>query len=281
MNGILLAVIVLGGLGLIFGCLLAFASNEFAIKTDPRQAQIRAVLPGANCGGCGYPGCDNYAEACASGKCPLNKCVVGGAPVADKIAAIMGVTASETEPEVAFVRCQGSFAKTSKDCVYLGVSDCQSASIVPGRGPEACSFGCMGFGTCVKACKFDAIHVIDGVAKVDRDKCVGCKACVEACPRGIITMVPKSKKVHVACSNPMSGAFVRKVCSIGCIGCQMCVKVCPQQAISMKGALAEIDSSKCVNCGLCASKCPVHAIDNACAKPAVVKPAAPAAAAQQ
>lgn len=131
----------------------------------------------------------------------------------------------------------------------------------------------MGFGTCVKACKFDAIHVINGVAKVDRDKCVGCQACVEACPRGIIAMVPKKKMVHVACSNPMPGAFVRKVCTVGCIGCQMCVKVCPKQTISMKGALAVIDPSNCVNCGLCAAKCPVHAIDNAKAKPVVVPPA--------
>lgn len=263
MNGIFFAVIVLGGLGVLFGCLLGFASKKFAAAVDPRQTRIRAVLPGANCGGCGYPGCDNYAEACAARACALNLCVVGGAEVTKEIASIMGVVAGETAAEVAFVRCQGSSAKTSKDCVYLGITDCQSASVVPGRGPEACSFGCMGFGTCVKACKFDAIHVIDGVAKVDRDRCVGCRACVETCPRNIITMVPKDKKVHVGCSNPMAGAFVRKVCSVGCIGCQLCVKVCPKQTISMKGALAVIDPSGCVNCGLCASKCPVHAIDNA------------------
>lgn len=274
MLAILYAVAVMGGLGLVFGCLLAFASKTFAVQVDPRQTAIRAALPGANCGGCGFPGCDGYAAACVAGSCELNKCAVGGAAVAAKIADIMGVAASAADPEVAFVRCQGSFDKTSKDCIYLGINDCQSASVVPGRGPSACTFSCMGFGTCVKACKFDAIHIVNGVAKVDRDKCMGCKACTQACPRGIITMVPKNKKVHVACSNPMPGAAVRKLCSTGCIGCQMCVKVCPKQAISMKGALAVIDSSKCVNCGLCASKCPVHAINNAGAKPAVKTAAA-------
>ncbi len=269
MIAIIAAIIVMGGLGVVFGCLLAFASEKFAVEVDPRQTQIRGVLPGANCGGCGFPGCDNYAEACVTGKAPLNCCVAGGAPVAAKIADIMGVAASTAEPVVAFVRCQGSKSKTSKNCIYIGNIDCQSASVVPGRGPEACSFGCMGFGTCTKACKFDAIHVIDGVAKVNRDKCVGCKACSEACPRGIITMVPKAKKVHVACSNPMPGPFVRKVCTAGCIGCQMCVKACPKQAISMKGAVAVIDPAKCVSCGLCATKCPVKAIDNAGKKPEV------------
>ncbi|WP_078015747.1 RnfABCDGE type electron transport complex subunit B [Pyramidobacter sp. C12-8] len=273
MTAIVYPMFVMGGLGVVFGCLLAFASKKFAVAVDPRQIKIRAALPGANCGGCGYPGCDGYAEGCVLGACALNKCVVGGAPVAEKIAEIMGVSADGAEPEVAFVRCQGSFDKTHKDCVYLGIGDCQSASVVPGRGPASCAFACLGFGTCVKACKFDAIHVINGVAKVDRDKCVGCKACVEACPRGIIAMVPKKKTVHVACSNPMPGAFVRKVCTIGCIGCQMCVKVCPKQTISMKGALAVINPAGCVNCGLCASKCPVHAIDNSKAKPVVVPPA--------
>lgn len=263
MKEIIFAICVMGGLGVVFGCLLAYASKKFAVEVDPRQAAIRAILPGANCGGCGYPGCDGYAEGCASGKCDLNKCVAGGAAIAEKIAEIMGVTANAADPEVAFVRCQGSFNKTSKDCIYLGIQDCQSATVVPGRGPSACTFACLGFGSCVKVCKFDAIHVENGVAKVDRDKCVGCKACSEACPRGIITMVPKKKKVHVACSNPMPGAMVRKICSTGCIGCQMCVKACPKQAISMKGALAVIDSSLCIGCGLCAKKCPVHAIDNA------------------
>ena len=259
---IIFATLVMGGLGVVFGCLLAFASKKFAVQVDPRAAAIRAALPGANCGGCGFPGCDGYAAACAAGTCELNKCAAGGAPVAEKIAAIMGVAASAAEPMAAFVRCGGSCEKTQKDCVYLGVSDCQSASVVPGRGPEACSFGCMGFGTCVKACAFDAIHVENGVARVDREKCVGCGKCADACPRGLITLTPKKSRVAVACSNPMPGAIVRTVCTAGCIGCQLCVKTCPKQAISMKGAVAVLDPSKCVGCGLCAQKCPVKAIVN-------------------
>lgn len=273
-SSIVFPMCVMGFLGVVFGCLLAFASEKFAVQVDPHVSAIRAVLPGANCGGCGFPGCDGYAAACAEGRAPLNKCAAGGKPVAEKIAGIMGVTAQSAEPQVAFVRCQGTPDKSPKDCVYLGTVDCQSATVVPGRGSSACGYGCLGFGTCVKACNFDAIHVVNGVAKVDRDKCVGCASCSAACPRGIIAMVPKAKKVHVACSNPMSGVFVRKVCKTGCIGCQMCVKVCPKQAISMKGALAVIDSSKCVSCGLCAAKCPAHAIDNAGKKPVVMKKSA-------
>ena len=259
---IIFATLVMGGLGVVFGCLLAYAAGKFAIKVDPRITAIRAALPGANCGGCGFPGCDGYAAACVAGECPLNKCAAGGAPVAEKIAAIMGVSSDAAEPMAAFVRCQGTCVRTQKDCVYLGVSDCQSASVVPGRGPEACSFGCMGFGTCVKACAFDAIHIEDGVARVDREKCVGCGKCADACPRGIIALLPKKQKVTVACSNPMPGQIVRKICTVGCIGCQMCVKACPKQAISMKGAVAVIDPAKCVNCGLCAQKCPAKAIVN-------------------
>ena len=271
-TGIIFPVFVMGGLGVLFGCLLAYASQKFAVEVDPRVAAIREALPGANCGGCGFPGCDGYAAACVEGSCPLNKCAAGGAPVAEKIAQIMGVAAEAADPQVAFVRCQGTHEMSPKNCVYLGISDCQSAIVVPGGGSTSCTFACLGFGSCVKACAFDAIHIVNGVAKVDREKCVGCGSCMAACPRNVITMVPKKKKVHVACSNTMPGAFVRQVCKTGCIGCQMCVKVCPKKAISMKGALAVIDSSLCIGCGLCAMKCPAHAIDNAGKKPAAPLP---------
>ena len=257
---IIFAALVMGGLGVVFGCLLAYASKKFAVKVDPRVTAIRAVLPGANCGGCGYPGCDGYAAACVEGACPTNKCAPGGAPVAAKIAAIMGVAAGSSEPMAAFVRCQGCADKTEKDCVYLGIGDCQSASVMPGRGPEACTSGCMGFGSCVKVCHFDAIHVENGVARVNRDKCVGCGACVNVCPRGLIALTPKKSRVAVACSNPLPGAIVRTVCKAGCIGCGICAKVCPKGAVTLKGALASIDPALCVNCTLCAKKCPVGAI---------------------
>ena len=213
MEGILYPTLVMGGLGVIFGALLAFASEKFYVAVDERQSKIREILPGANCGGCGYPGCDGYAEACVSGAAQPNKCAAGGPDVAAKIAEILGVAAEASEPMVAFVKCHGTYDKTVKDCVYMGFDDCRSAAVVPGKGPASCTYGCLGFGTCVKVCQFDAIHVKDGVAVVDREKCVGCGSCAAECPRGVIALVPKKSKVQVGCSNPLKGPFVKKVCS--------------------------------------------------------------------
>lgn len=260
MTGMIYPAIVMGGLGVIFGSLLAYASKKFYVEVDPRQAKIRALLPGANCGGCGYPGCDGYADACASGKAPLNRCAAAGAAVAAKIAEIMGAVAETSEPQVAFVKCKATTDKRIQNCIYDGVKDCREAVVVPGKGPSACAYGCMGLGTCVKVCNFGAIRVVSGLAVVNPNMCVGCGACVAECPRGVITLVPKKSKIHVACSNPLKGPFVKKVCTVGCIGCTMCAKVCPKKAIEMKDSIAVIDSTKCVNCGLCAMKCPVKAI---------------------
>lgn len=279
MNGMIYPALVMGGLGVVFGSLLAFASKKFYVEVDQRQTEIRALLPGANCGGCGFPGCDGYAEACAAGAAKLNLCAAAGPEVAAKIAEIMGVAAESAEPQAAFVKCQGSFAKTVKNCIYQGSEDCREAAVVPGRGPSSCAYGCMGFGTCVKVCAFGAIEIVDGLAVVDREKCVGCGACAAECPRGVIAMAPKRSKIQVACSNPLKGPFVKQVCSVGCIGCTLCVKACPKEAIEMKGSLAVIDAAKCVNCGLCAQKCPVKAIADARPAPAV-KAAEPASAQQ-
>lgn len=263
MNGILYPALVMGGLGVVFGSLLAFASKKFFVAVDPRQSEIRAILPGANCGGCGFPGCDGFAEACVAGTAKPTACAAGGPDVAAKIAEILGVTAESSEPMTAFVRCQGSKDKMVKDCVYMGFDDCRSASVVPGRGPGGCAYGCMGFGTCVKVCSFGAIRIINGLAVVDSEKCVGCGACAAECPRGVIALIPKKSKIQVACANPLKGPLVKSVCSAGCIGCTLCVKACPKEAIEMKGSLAVIDPAKCVNCGLCAAKCPVKAIRDA------------------
>ena len=274
MNGIIFPVAVMGGLGVVFGCLLAYASQKFAVKVDPRQSEIRALLPGANCGGCGFAGCDGYAEACVAGTAKPNKCAAAGPETATKIAEILGVSAEASEPVVAYVKCRGTVQKTVKDCVYMGFDDCRSASVVPGKGPSACSYGCMGLGTCVKVCAFDAIHVVDGVAVVDRDKCVACGVCAAECPRGVITLVPKKSMFQVGCSNPLKGQFVKKVCNAGCIGCGICVKACPKEAIELKGSVAVIDPAKCVNCSLCAQKCPVKVITDA-RPPRAPKPAEP------
>lgn len=260
MTGMMYPAIIMGGLGLIFGALLAFASKKFHVETDPRQANIRAILPGANCGGCGYPGCDGFAEALANGTGKITGCAAGGSALADSIAAILGVQAEKDEPKIAFLKCKGSNDKTVKNCVYFGEYDCRAAAVVPGKGPTSCAYGCMGLGTCVSVCAFHAMTIKNGLAVVDAEKCVGCGACVENCPRDVLVLVPRKSKVNVSCNSPLKGPDVKRVCSVGCIGCTLCVKSCPVQAIEMKGALAVIDPAKCINCGICATKCPTKNI---------------------
>lgn len=262
MSGIIYPVTVMGSLGLIFGVLLAFASKKFEVEIDPRQIQVRAALPGANCGGCGYAGCDAYAEAIVADGVKINACAPGGAALVEKLASIMGLDATAEEPKVAFLKCLGSPEKTVKNSVYVGVADCRQAAVVPGKGPHSCQFGCMGLGTCVRACVFGAMSIKNGLAIVDIEKCVGCGTCVAMCPRDVLALVPRKAKVTVACNSTFKGPDVKKVCSAGCIGCTMCVRACPVQAVTMMApmALAEIDPQKCVNCGLCAEKCPVKCI---------------------
>lgn len=260
MTGILYPALIMGGLGLIFGALLAFASEKFFVKVDERQAEIRDVLPGANCGACGLPGCDAFAEAVLAGTAEVTGCVAAGSDVAEKIASILGVEASTEEAKVAFLMCKGSLDKTTTNCIYDGVMDCREAAVIPGKGPTACSYGCLGLGTCEEVCPFDAITIQNGLAVIDEVKCVGCGICVEQCPRDVLILIPESSRVHVECNSPLKGVDVKKACSVGCIGCTLCVKACPVQAIEMKDALAVIDSSKCINCGICVAKCPVKCI---------------------
>jgi len=252
---ILHAVLVLGVMGAVFGLILAIASKVFAVEVDPRQEEIINVLPGANCGGCGYAGCGGYAAAIVEGTAPINSCAAGGAECAKKIAAIMGVEAGEVEKCVALVRCSGG-PNVTKKYEYLGIHDCLSASRMPGGGPNECSYGCIGLGSCVAACQFGAISVTDGLAHVDHEKCVGCLACIAACPKNIIVKVPYSADVNVACASKEKGAVLRKYCNIGCIGCKICEKACPHDAIHVVDNLAVIDYSKCVSCGICVQKCP-------------------------
>ncbi len=262
---ILIAIAVLGGLGLVFGLVLAGASKLFYVETDPRLDQLNECLPGANCGGCGYAGCGGYAEAVLSGEAEIGKCASGGNECAQAMAAIMGLQAQEVTRKVALVRCSG--AKTyDKDgnlvtgarikAEYEGFKDCDAASKVGGNGPLSCKFGCLGFGTCVKACKYDAIHVVNGVAVVDEDKCVGCMSCAKACPRNLIVPVEPYRNVVIACASLAKGAVTTRGCTAGCIGCGLCKKICPKDAITVERNLAVIDYSKCDNCGLCATVCP-------------------------
>ena len=262
---ILIAIGILGGLGLIFGLVLAAASKVFYVETDPRLEQLNECLPGANCGGCGFAGCGAYAEAVLKGEAPVGKCASGGNEAAKAMAAIMGVEAGEVTRKVALVRCsgartydaEGNLTKGAKmKATYEGFHDCLAASRVGGSGPLSCKFGCLGYGSCTKVCKYGAISVKNGVAVVDEDLCVGCMACAQVCPRKIITAVEPSQNVIIACNSLAKGAVTNRACTVGCIGCGKCMKNCPSGAITITNNLAQIDSSKCTNCGECAKVCP-------------------------
>ena len=262
---ILIAIAILGGLGLIFGLVLAAASKVFYVETDPRLDQLNECLPGANCGGCGFAGCGAYAEAVLKGEAPVGKCASGGNEAAKAMAAIMGVQAEEVTRKVAMVRCsgartfdaEGNLTKGAKmKAHYEGFHDCLAASKVGGSGPLSCKFGCLGYGSCTRVCKYGAISVKNGVAVVDEDLCVGCMACAQVCPRKVITAVEPDRNVVIGCNSLAKGAVTNRACTIGCIGCGKCMKTCPSGAITITNNLAQIDYSKCTNCGECAKVCP-------------------------
>ena len=261
---ILIGVAILGGLGLAFGLILSAAAKVFYVETDPRLDQLNECLPGANCGGCGYAGCGGYAEAVLNGEAPIGKCASGGNECAQAMGEIMGMKVGEMTRKVALVRCSGhrSVDESGKAMgarqkgEYEGFKDCLAASKVGGRGPLVCKFGCLGFGNCTKACKYDAIHIVDGIAQVDKEKCTGCMACAQACPRDLIIPVEYDRHVIIACASHAKGAVTVRGCSQGCIGCGMCVKICPHDAIKVENNLATIDYSICTSCGLCAAVCP-------------------------
>ena len=256
MTVFIFSVVLLAVLGILIGILLGVAGKVFAVETDERVEKVRECLPGNNCGGCGYPGCDGLAEAIVAGDAPVNGCPVGGAPVASKIAEILGVDAGSSEKQVAFVKCAGTCEKANQDYEYTGVQDCAAMAFVPNGGPKSCNYGCLGFGNCVKACPFDAIHVVDGVAVVDKDACKACGKCVAACPKHLIELLPVSAKHIVQCSSKDKGKDVMKACSVGCIACHLCEKNCPADAVHVVDNVAYIDQEKCTKCGLCAEKCP-------------------------
>ena len=259
-TGIILAAAVVGILGILIGIFLGVASEKFKVQVDEKEILVRNELPGNNCGGCGYAGCDALAKAIAAGQAEVGACPVGGASTAEKIGAIMGVAGGTTEKKVAFVKCKGTCDKTKVQYNYYGVDDCKKVSVVPGAGEKACTYGCMGYGSCVKACAFDAIHVVDGVAVVDKEKCVACGKCVSSCPNHLIELVPYKAEHLVQCSSHDKGKDVKSVCESGCIGCTLCTKQCEFDAIHMEDNLAVIDYEKCTNCGKCAEKCPVKVI---------------------
>lgn len=259
-TGILTAAAVVGIVGIFVGVFLGIAGLLFKVKVDEKEEAVLAALPGNNCGGCGYAGCSGLAAAIAKGEAPVNACPVGGEAVGKKVAEIMGVEAEASEHMVAFVACQGTCERTRRDYEYYGIEDCRMMSFVPGGGPKSCNSGCLGFGSCVKVCPFDAIHVQDGVAVVDREACKACGKCVAVCPKKLISLIPYRAKTAVACVSRDKGPVTMKACDTGCIGCGICVKNCPSQAVTVTDFHAKIDQEKCTGCGICAEKCPKKSI---------------------
>ncbi|MGI6704167.1 MAG: RnfABCDGE type electron transport complex subunit B [Clostridia bacterium] len=263
MNTILIAVVSMGAIGVFFAGFLAFASKKFAIEEDPRIEAIIEALPGANCGGCGFPGCSSFAAALVAGEAKFTGCPVGDGDVCVKIAEILGMDDTDISVEklVAKVICGGDNGNCENKYRYVGVEDCAAAAKMAG-GPKGCQYGCMGFGSCAKVCPTNAIIITDGgIAVVDEEKCIGCQKCVAACPKNIIKMVPYSSEVHVLCSSPEPGKVVRKVCKAGCIACKKCEKVCNFDAIHVENNLAVVDYDKCTGCMECVKACPVKCIE--------------------
>ena len=258
---ILKAVLVLGGLGAVFGVLLTWVAKVFAVPKNPVRDAVREALPGANCGGCGYPGCDGCAEAIASGRAAVTACPVGGSDVARKIGEIMGVAVNETERKVATVICQGGTDRCRVKFKYLGIQDCNAAAIIQ-DGNKACQYACLGLGNCERVCSFDAIRVNPHtrLVQVDPKKCQSCGRCIDECPRKVLELRPESQLVNMLCRNPEMGKNVSQKCSAGCIGCERCAKACKFDAITIVNHLPVIDHDKCRSCMVCAEVCPSGAM---------------------
>lgn len=260
MNVIIISVVSMGTMGALFALGLAYASKRFAVEVDSKVEEISVVLPGANCGACGYPGCDSFASAVAKGEAPVDGCPVGGTEVAEKVATIMGVDVdADGEVKVARVICQGKSCHTNEKYQYDDIKDCRVAAKLSG-GNKNCNYGCLGFGTCVDVCSFGAIDIIDGIAKINPDKCTACGKCIDICPKLVISLVPYNQRIIVDCNSNDFGKDVKASCEVGCIGCKICEKACPFDAIHVENNLAIIDYDKCTNCGICAEKCPTNAI---------------------
>lgn len=261
---IVTAVILVGAIGLGAGVMLTVASKVMHVPVDQVVEDLKEIMPGANCGACGFAGCDDYATALGQDKdhyISTTLCPVGGEKVAKEIAEALGVEAEAPDPRVAHVMCQGGEDKIKKIISYDKVRTCMAATKLYGGAME-CTYGCIGLGDCARACGYDAIDISGRLASINREKCVGCGVCATVCPKKIIDMTKKSSLVHVSCLSKNKAKFTMDSCKVGCIGCRRCVKACKFDAIAVNDNLAKIDLDKCVNCGLCEKECPTQAIIN-------------------
>lgn len=256
---VIIAAVILGALGIIFGVILGVADKKFAVETDERVTRVRECLGGANCGACGFAGCDAFAEAVVEGKAPANGCPAGGAKAAEAIGKIMGVEVEASVPMVARVICQGTSGVAKERYEYDGYESCRVAASLAG-GSKLCRFACLGLGDCADKCRFNGITMVDGIAHINEDICVGCGACAKECPRGAIQLMPRDAKTIVRCRNSDSGREARAACMMACIACKKCEKTCRYGAITVENGYARIDYEKCTRCGECAEACPCKCI---------------------
>lgn len=256
---IFIPILIVAGIGLLAGIILAVASVVMAVPKDEKAEALLEVLPGANCGACGFSGCSGYAAALSKGEAKVGLCSPGGEDCAKACAEVLGVGEVVVEKKTALVHCMGSYDMTSDKMNYNGIHSCSASTFLAG-GITSCRFGCMGMGDCAAACPYGAISVCNGMASVNPEKCRGCSQCVAACPKGLISFVPLKKQAVVRCSNCDKGAQTMKVCKIGCIGCGKCMKACEYGAVQVKNFCAQVDPIKCVGCGKCVEACPRHII---------------------
>lgn len=264
MNTVMVIIAVMSFVGLLFGLILAYANKKLAMEMNPLIHLVEEVLPKGQCGSCGYAGCQSYAEAVVLDKdVPPNLCLPGKKTVAGRVAELTGKAAAEVEPRVAYVKCTNPIVTSGKKYIYSGIQDCLAASLLH-AGAKDCEYGCLGLGTCVRKCVFDALELNElGLPVVNREKCTGCGSCAAACPKQVIAMIPDDALVAVACSSHDKGAAARKYCSTACIGCGICQKQCPHGAIKIEEYLAVVDDDICkkeCQSPVCLEKCPTKAI---------------------